>query len=366
MSMPLPTIFSFWALCHLLFSQQHMLFYKTAQLQKLLLAFPSTTLLSRRSTLAALLSPHSVRMQDAELLGPDAHADVDNVYLPFSFLGSQWSTLTFQLWFVVSSNNINAVISVEVPDDPGDAELVLRHMRHKHPLSSQPPNTYYQCVNAQGDRYCHFHYPHALQSTTTIDAEGRCYINFEAAGPSYIFQYIFKYIHKVTDDLTVSAQYLSATEGAWCIMGYSITRKVPSITALPVCTSPHVTRHRYHTGNANSLSLLERYFLRPHGTFQLQNGETQSFDDLSYLDYYKLFRLKRYQVTDVGLPFHYPEQPNSTGATRMHHHPVCLFEDCHLANGVIFPTFQDAANKLGLFASDQEAEYAMMEAIADL
>jgi hypothetical protein len=118
-------------------------------------------------------------------------------------------------------DDIDRVISAEVPSDRKDAELLLGYMMHNHPPLSKPPSKYCQCVDCDGYRICRFHYPHPLQNTTTIDVEGRvhyrtqktgdkiviphclpllrkfqCHLNFEAANSSHLFQYIFKYIHK--------------------------------------------------------------------------------------------------------------------------------------------------------------------------
>src|SRR5882762_11518256 len=90
-----------------------------------------------------------------------------------------------------------------------------------HPSPTRPPSKYCQRVDDDRHRLCRFGYPHALQSTTSIDSEGRphyrrrnagdemvvphclpllrkfrCHLNFEIANTSHLFQYLFKYIHK--------------------------------------------------------------------------------------------------------------------------------------------------------------------------
>lgn len=42
------------------------------------------------------------------------------------------------------------------------------------------------------------------------------------------------------------------------------------------------------------------------------------------------------------------------------------FEDCRTVAGTVYPTFQQAAIELGLFAHDREGEFAMLEAIQQL
>ena len=121
----------------------------------------------------------------------------------------------------ITVKDIDAVISAEIPSNPYDASLVRNCMIHKHPPSNEPPSKYCQRVDEGGQRICRFHYPHPLQSTTSIDTEGRihyqrhnpgdewvvphclpllrkfqCHINFEVANTSHLFQYLFKYIHK--------------------------------------------------------------------------------------------------------------------------------------------------------------------------
>lgn len=123
----------------------------------------------------------------------------------------------------ITASDIDAVVSAEIPSNPRDAALVRNFMIHQHPSPDKPPSKYCQRLNEDGQRICRFHYPHALQATTSIDIEGRvhyrrrnpgdewvvphclpllwkfqCHLNFEVANSSHLFQYLFKYIHKGT------------------------------------------------------------------------------------------------------------------------------------------------------------------------
>jgi hypothetical protein len=127
---------------------------------------------------------------------------------------------------------IDEVISAEVPCDPADAELVKKHMMHKHPPLMQDLNSYCQRM-VGGRRICRFGYPKPLQQNTVIDGAGRihyrrrkegdkwvvphclpllrkfhCHLNFEASSTSDLFQYIFKYIHKGDEDWPVEKRVL--------------------------------------------------------------------------------------------------------------------------------------------------------------
>jgi len=118
-------------------------------------------------------------------------------------------------------DDIDHVVSAELPQDSSDRDLVLKFMIHKHPSLNRPPSAYCQRVDVTGNRVCRFHYPKPIQATTTINFDGRveyrrrstadacvvpynltllrafqCHINFEVANTSHLFQYLFKYIHK--------------------------------------------------------------------------------------------------------------------------------------------------------------------------
>lgn len=118
-------------------------------------------------------------------------------------------------------NDIDSIVSAEIPLNAEDAELVQTFMLHHHPSPNQPASKYCQHELADGTWKCHFGYPHPLQPTTTIDSEGhvhyqrrrsgdemivphclpllrkfKCHINFEVSSTSHIFLYLFKYIHK--------------------------------------------------------------------------------------------------------------------------------------------------------------------------
>ena len=120
-------------------------------------------------------------------------------------------------------DDIDSVVSAEIPDNAEDQELVRGHMIHHHPSDDRPPSKYCQRVDEFGRRTCRFGYPQPLHPKTTVDRNGRihyrrrkpedqwvvphnlpllrkfrCHLNIEVANTSHLFQYLFKYIHKGT------------------------------------------------------------------------------------------------------------------------------------------------------------------------
>jgi hypothetical protein len=86
----------------------------------------------------------------------------------------------------IHPDDIDAVVNAEIPSDPNDAQLVHTFMMHSHPPLSKEPSKYCQRLDADGNRYCRFGYPHALQPTTTIDAEGRAHYRRWNAGDQMV------------------------------------------------------------------------------------------------------------------------------------------------------------------------------------
>ncbi|KAG8977811.1 hypothetical protein FRB93_011534, partial [Tulasnella sp. JGI-2019a] len=147
------------------------------------------------------------------------------------------------------------------------------------------------------------------------------------------------------------------------------------------------------------MSLLDRYFCHPHGHFYGDDNLPRDFRVLSYTDYYRLFRHETWNgeiMEEEGRRFHEHNVP--TGEKRMvvvqqnlarrhlthiisvrpsasevfyirallNYKPAASFEGLRTMQGVVHPTFQEAATALGLFADRREAEYALAEAIAAL
>lgn len=168
-----------------------------------------------------------------------------------------------------------------------------------------------------------------------------------------------------------SAQYLSAGQAAWQIMGFKITCKDPSVTAVSV-----------HLPGTNTL-----------GTHVCH------FQDLTFAEYFSTFHLKKYNPTNNTRPMYFREShTDGSHSPEMHvilcnsshwhlsqidgvcplqgelfylhwilqHQPALSFEDAHTIDDHLFGTYQEAATAMGLFADENKGIYALREAIKTL
>jgi hypothetical protein len=113
-------------------------------------------------------------------------------------------------------------------------------------------------------------------------------------------------------------RYLSTGEAMWRIMGFNITKKEPSVTAMSVQLPTDQRVQRYiRNDNANILSPLDHYFLCPIGTY-LQDSITLRSQDLKFEQYFSIFRLAKFDSQKAHLPNYFLEQENRYGPPQMH------------------------------------------------
>jgi len=114
-------------------------------------------------------------------------------------------------------------------------------------------------------------------------------------------------------------RYLSTREAVWRILGFNITKKEPSVSAISVHLENDNTFHQYqHSAGSNTLSSLHHYFLRPLGAFTNHNGILCLFSNLTYVEYYSLFRLAKFNPAKSMSENYYVEQANRDGTHPMH------------------------------------------------
>lgn len=194
------------------------------------------------------------------------------------------------------------------------------------------------------------------------------------------------------------ARYLSAGEAVWRILGFHVTKKEPAVTALPIHLPSSRSHHQYQRTRqqTSTLSHLDHYFRRPSGSFIVQRtGVRRDFKDLTYAEYFTLFRRVKWDARNVGRFFeeqlhadsvqmHIVQRDESKAhlsrlefiqpsrgelfylRTILQHCPLQSFEDALDVNGTPHATFQEAAIALGLFAERNEAQYALQEAVLSL
>jgi hypothetical protein len=122
------------------------------------------------------------------------------------------------------------------------------------------------------------------------------------------------------------------------------------------------------------MSSLNHYFCRPLGCFSYR-AKSLRFRDLTYIQYFSLFRLQKYNANNDAFPNYFLEQPNPYGQPQMHvilhneghphltrihdvpplhgkvfylrtllqHHPSSCYEDARTVDGVVHDTYQEAA-----------------------
>jgi hypothetical protein len=193
-----------------------------------------------------------------------------------------------------------------------------------------------------------------------------------------------------------NGRYLSSGEAAWRVMGFHVTMKRPAVTAVHIHLpgdSRHV-QYKRNNGASPSQSLLVHYFARPTGTYT-KDQVTRFFNDVTYTEYYTLFRLCKFKRRNADRENFYIEncdnQPmhivlrssDNTHLCRLHSakptdgerfylrailkcKPGRSFRELRTVNGIQYPTFQAAATEMGLFADEDEGEYSMNEAVETL
>jgi len=322
------------------------------------------------------------------------------------------------------------VVWARVPDEqehPGLRATILKFNMHSKDHLERPTN---RC-NKKGR--CMFGFPFDVNPTTSLTGDDHvlyrrttegdhwvvsymprlsqfidCHVNVDICFTANVFMYFYKYLFKgpnrthftlreqraqnseePVDEIKdyVTARYLSASEAAWWILSYHITRKDPAVTSIYIHL-PNTNFSRMHRtdGSSPSGSLLLRYFARP------SDGR---FDDLTITDYYNRYRLAAF---NRGVPLDenrewlevqnqsFPVQKvvlRSSGSrkiTHLHsilprmgelyflhslliHKPARSFDDLRTISSVHHPSFWEAAIALGLFTNHSEGFECLRDAV---
>ena len=286
----------------------------------------------------------------------------------------------------------------------------------------------YSRCNRNGS--CIWGFPKDLQPSTTLNNHGRvcykrireddryvvsympflsrlldCHVNVDICFTVNVFMYLYKYLFKGPDrtlfnitsdefhDETVDyidARYLSASEAAWRILEYNISRKEPAVKVLSIHLPDQHLSQMYRTNNSQSAATtLLCYFGRPR---------IPALETLLYTEYYEKYCLYPISSDSSRTSAHIrpddlleiPDQPfpqqiiqaQSRGevvarirtvpprvgelfylrALLLHKHTFS-FEGLRSVGNTTYTTFQEAAAALGLFQNSNEADLALAEAI---
>ena len=235
-----------------------------------------------------------------------------------------------------------------------------------------------------------------------------CHVHVDVCFTTNVFMYLYKYLFKGPDKTIfaitgpdsleqrdeqptneikdyIRGRYLSASEAAWRILGYNVTYKKPGVIAiqphLPGRNVSQMTQINRPTSNA---SMILRYFARPF---------TAQFESLTILQYYKSYRTVKHTPGDRLLPNEWLEDLSRCqgfpqfkikrrvgtsnisrlanvrpGAGELYYLralltriPAYSFEQLRTVNGIVYPTFQEAATARGLFSDRSEAIQVLEE-----
>ncbi|CAG8833013.1 30692_t:CDS:2, partial [Gigaspora margarita] len=297
-------------------------------------------------------------------------------------------------------NQIDKIIMAELPREKSLLrELVEKYMIHKQQHSPR-------CLR---NRKCIYNYPKPIIPETHVNEKGfiqyrrhmqedlwvvpynpmlisklECHINFEIASTVNLFianSMPNQHINEFED--YINGRYLSATEAAWRIFRYPITMSDPSILALPIhLPNANIPQYTRYQNISSSVSLLDRYFLRPLDSF---------FTQLKYTEYYENYILYPFNPNTIHKDnFVEQEHPNvlkktvqkrttnkitrivliAPGASKLFylrtillHRAVRSWNDLKIMNRNTYNTYQEVAREIGLFANESESILTMKEAI---
>jgi len=322
---------------------------------------------------------------------------------------------------------IDQLLSARLPDPIEDPELYQIITRFNCHPKTHLSASYSRCNRNES---CIWGFPKDLQPSTTLNNHGRvcykrimdedryvvsympflsklldCHVNVDICFTVNIFMYLYKYLFKGPDrtlfnissdefhDETadyIDARYLSASEAAWRILEYNISRKEPAVKVLSIHLPNQNLSQMYRTNNGQSAATtLLRYFAR---------SRIPSLETLLYTEYYEKYCLYPIASDASRASAHirpddlleipdqpFPQQiirarsrgevvarirtvPPRTGElfylrALLLHKPAYSFECLRLVGNTTHTTFQEAAAALGLFQNSNEAHLALAEAI---
>jgi hypothetical protein len=235
-----------------------------------------------------------------------------------------------------------------------------------------------------------------------------CHINVDVCFTVNAFMYVYKYLFKGPDQTRfqvepddhgaedanefedyIQARYLSSAEAVWRILNFDITNKSPAVRSLSIHLSGQNLHQMYRrNGQASQSSELLQYFSRPLD---------EQFRNLTYMQFFRQYRHEKLPSEPYNLidGQEWLERPLPTEATPRRkiirrvqgpivtriqnipprlgelfylrdlllHRSAYSYTDLRTVEGTEYPTFQQAAQALGLFDNENEADFVMREGV---
>lgn len=213
-----------------------------------------------------------------------------------------------------------------------------------------------------------------------------CHANLEIASTRKIVKYLFKYIHKGPDAVRVSVvserqqetdeiedyvtrRYIGASDAIWRILEFDITGRFPTVIQLPVHL-PNKDHVVFRPGDEQSaldksVSKLNLYMERP---------QTEEFLNLTYCEFFESYILdtkpKKESIAKID-KYYLTERKRGQVIARIYwvspllgelyylrillqRIPCFSYENLRTVEGVVNPTFQEAARSIGLLNDENE------------
>ncbi|XP_074324093.1 uncharacterized protein LOC141661011 [Apium graveolens] len=227
-----------------------------------------------------------------------------------------------------------------------------------------------------------------------------CHINLEVCNSSRSLKYLFKYCLKGHDTATMilrkkqqgneentssskpksndeiknflDGRYICASEAAWRLLGFDIHHRFPTVERLPVhLEGENSVSFKQHENLQDVAEKAKKRFSKLEGWFQA-NKNIPEARQFTYHQFPHNFTWKqdqnRWKIRERGTVFgRLSDVHASSGETfylrmiLMHIKGATSFKDLVTVNGIVYNTYKEACDALGLLKDDKQWDVAMTE-----
>lgn len=227
-----------------------------------------------------------------------------------------------------------------------------------------------------------------------------CHINLEVCNSSRSLKYLFKYCLKGHDTATMilrkkqqgneastssskpksndeiknflDGRYICASEAAWRLLGFDIHHRFPTVERLSVhLEGEKSVSFKQHENLQDVAEKAKKRFSKLEGWFQA-NKNIPEARQFTYHQFPQNFTWKqdqnRWKIRERGTVFgRLSDVHASSGETfylrmiLMHIKGATSFKDLRTVNGIVYNTYKEACDALGLLKDDKQWDVAMTE-----